>query len=182
MDGQWVSKPDETGVTADDMMQPWLLPPRWDQPPMPPCVRCGAEFAAHLDSKCPPAQSWAPPPRPHWPRRHPLLAGAILLVALLGGIGVGSVSANLASRTTGNARACSAYWQINNAEYAFQLQAATEGWHKLQASVPGITDPELSASVKAFDVDLGYADLPDAQAAAISIEASCNSLGYGNPG
>ncbi len=183
MDGQWVRKPYETGFMPDPMTQPWLPLPQWNQPTMPPCVRCGASFAAHLDGACPVAEYWAPPPRPHWPRRHPWLSGAILLVALLSGIGVGTtVHLNQVNRNTPNAKACYAYWQISDNGYALQRPPAAGGWHRLRAMEPRITDQALSTSVKAFNVDLVYADLPDALSVATSIEASCNTFGYGNPG
>ena len=107
MDGRWVGEPDKTSTTWDEMTEPsWLPMSLWNQPPMPPCARCGSAFVAHLEGKCPPAESWAPPPRPHWPRRHPWLSGAILLVALLGGIGVGTVSVSHVNYNTPNAHAC----------------------------------------------------------------------------
>ena len=78
-------EPDETGVGPDGMGHPWQ--PLWpeNQQPRPPCSRCGAAFAAHLDGRCPKTQtaadrvavqqraariqgtgqasvSWAPPP------------------------------------------------------------------------------------------------------------------------
>jgi hypothetical protein len=45
--------PNETGVGPDGMRQPWQPASVWNQQPMPPCVRCGAPFSAHLDSRCP---------------------------------------------------------------------------------------------------------------------------------
>jgi len=182
MDGRWGGEPYETTAMPDSLTQPsWLPASLWNQPSMPPCARCGTAFAAHLDGKCPPATS--APPRPHWPRRHPWLSGALLLVALLGGIGVGtvSVSASHPNYNTPNAHACSAYWQIKDADYAFQYQTANDGWRKLQAVAPTVTDPTLGTSVRAFDEELGYADLPDAQTSSITIEAVCNALGYTDP-
>jgi len=181
MDGRWAGEPYETTTaTPDSLTQPsWLPASLWNQPSMPPCARCGTAFAAHLDGKCPPATS--APPRPHWPRRHPWLSGALLLVALLGGIGVGTASVSHINYNTPNAHACYAYWQIKDAAYAFQYQTATEGWRKLQAVAPTVTDPTLATSVRAFDEELGYADLPDAQTSSITIEAACNALGYSDP-
>jgi hypothetical protein len=52
-------EPGETGLRPDGTVPPWQ--------PMPPCHRCGAAFAAHLDGRCPQigatqpvtAQQWA---------------------------------------------------------------------------------------------------------------------------
>jgi hypothetical protein len=181
MDGRWAGEPYEASAQADDVMT-WL-PQSWNQASMPPCARCGSAFAAHVDdSKCPPAPSLAPPPRPGWPRRHPWLSGAILLAALLGGIGVGTVSVSHVNWASGNGQACAGYWQISNGGYLMLHPPAADGWRHLQAAEGGITDPALSVEVKGYDVDLFYADLPDALTAAPAIEASCNALGYVNPG
>jgi hypothetical protein len=40
-------EPGETGLRPDGTVPPWQ--------PMPPCNRCGAAFAAHLDGRCPQA-------------------------------------------------------------------------------------------------------------------------------
>jgi hypothetical protein len=180
MDGPWAREPDKISTTWDDMTHPsWLPASLWNQP-APPCARCGSAFAAHLDGKCPPAV--AASPRRQWPRRHPWLSGAILLVALLGGIGIGTVSVSHVNYNTPNAHACYAYWQIKDADYAFQYQTASQGWRKLLAVAPTVTDPTLATSVRAFDEELGYADFPDAaQVSGINIEASCNALGYSDP-
>ena len=119
-------EPDETGVRPDGMGHPWHPASPGNQQPMPPCSRCEAAFAAHLDGRCPqtqattdrvaaqqwaarmqgtgqPSASWALPPsgpalvpqlvgprlpRRNWPRRHPWLIGAIVLAALLMGLGI----------------------------------------------------------------------------------------------
>jgi hypothetical protein len=178
MDGRWAGEPDEASAVSDDVMS-WL-PQSWNQAPMPPCARCGTAFAAHVDGKCP--QATSAPRRSHWPRRHPWLSGAILLAALLGGVGVGTVSVSHSINwNTPNAHACEAYWQFNNRFYAFQFPASTESLRHLQAVAPKITDPTLSTSVRAFDEELGYSDLPDAQTSAVTIAAVCNTLGYGDP-
>ena len=180
MDGRWAGGPDETSVTVNDVIQPWLPMSQWNQP-VPPCARCGAAYAAHLEGRCPPAEYRDKPPRRDWPTRHPWYTAAILLVALLGGIGVGTVSVSHVNYNTPNAHACYAYWQFNDAFYGFQFPAAMQGLQNLQVAAPKITDPTLSTSVRAFDEEMGYADLPDAQTSSITIEAVCNALGYSDP-
>jgi len=100
---------------------------------------------------------------------------------LLGGIGVGTVSVSHINYNTPNAHACYAYWQITDSLYALQDQTAADAWHQLLADAPKVTDPTLSTSVRAFNEELIYADLPDAQTTSVAIEASCNALGYTNP-
>jgi hypothetical protein len=192
-----------------------------NQPPMPPCHRCGAAFAAHLDGRCPqtgpatenltapqwsgipPYAYWVTPPgglpsapapaapRPPWrtwPRRHPLLTGAIMLVVLLasGGI-VLTVSQTTASQATarqaadGDATACSIYWNMADTDpYDAWGQAA--GWRDLEAAAPGITNPALWRAVQGFDEDLSNNDVFDAGPASLEIGTACAALGYGNPG
>jgi hypothetical protein len=178
MDGRWADGPDETSTTVNDMIQPWLPVSQWNRP-VPPCARCGAAYAAHLEGRCPPAEYRAP--RRDWPTRHPWYTAAILLVALLGGIGVGTASVSHINYNTPNAHACYAYWQITDSLYAFQDQTAADGWHQLLADEPNITDPTLSNAVRDFNVELINADLPDAMNTAVAIAASCNGLGYTNP-
>jgi hypothetical protein len=177
MDGQW-GEPYETTAAEDGLS--WLPASLWNQP-MPPCARCGSAFDAHTEGKCPAPMS--APSRAHWPRRHPWLSGAILLVALLGGVGVGTVSvSHSVNWNTPNGQACEAYWQFNNRFYAFQFPTSTDSLRHLQAVAPDITDQALGISVRAFEEELGYADLPDAQNTAVTIAAVCNALGYGNLG
>jgi hypothetical protein len=45
MESHAAGGPGETGPGPDGAAPPW--------PPMPPCHRCGAAFAAHLDGRCP---------------------------------------------------------------------------------------------------------------------------------
>jgi hypothetical protein len=45
MESHEVGGPGETGLRPDGAVPPWQ--------PMPPCHRCGAAFAAHLDGRCP---------------------------------------------------------------------------------------------------------------------------------
>ena len=179
MDGRWAGGRDETSATVDDIIQPWLPMSQWNQP-VPPCARCGAAYAAHLEGRCPPAEYKAP--RRNWPTRHPWYTAAILLVALLGGIGVGTVSvSHHINYNTPNAHACYAYWQLKDSEYALMYPQAAEPWHQLLADAPKITDPTLSNAVQVFNEELIYADFPDAQTTSITIEASCNAMGYTNP-
>jgi|GEM_PF-2470766 len=179
MDGRWADEPDQTSVTVDEMIQPWLPMSQWNRP-APPCARCGGAYVAHVEGRCPPAEYQAP--RRDWPTRHPWYTAAILLVALLGGIGVGTVSVSHINYNTPNAHACYAYWEITDAAYAFNMPNVIDGWHQLVADEPNITDPTLSNAVRAFNDDLFIADLPDAQnTSATIIEASCNSMGYTNP-
>ena len=178
MDGRWADGPDETSVTVDDMIQPWLPMSQWNQP-VPPCARCGAAYAAHLEGRCPPAEYKAP--RRDWPTRHPWYTAAILLVALLGGIGVGTISVSHINYNTPNAHACYAYWQIADSEYAFQYPAAADAWHQLVVDAPKITDPTLLNAVEVYNDQLFYSDMPEVLTSAIAIEASCNGLGYTNP-
>jgi hypothetical protein len=183
MDARWVGEPAETSLAPDAMAYSWLPLPQWDKQSMPPCARCGSAFAAHRDGDCPPAEYAAPTRRAHWPRRHPLLSGAILVAALLAGVGVGTASVSHVNYATGNGKACLAYWQISNSDYAMLSPPGADGWHHLKVAMPGITDPELSAAVKSYNEDLFYADLPDAQTMGITtIAGSCNALGYSNPG
>jgi hypothetical protein len=176
MDDRWADGPD---VTVDEMIQPWLPMSQWNQP-VPPCARCGAAYAAHLEGRCPPAKRSAP--RRDWPTRHPWYTAAILLVALLGGIGVGTISVSHINYNTPDAHACYAYWQINDNDYALQYPAADDAWHQLIADAPQISNSTLANSVRAFNWELGYSDLPDALTSAIAIEASCNAMGYTDPG
>jgi len=178
MDGRWADGPDETSATVDDVIRPWLPMSQWNQP-VPPCARCGAAYAAHLEGRCPPAEYRAP--RRDWPTRHPWYTAAILLVALLGGIGVGTVSVSHINYNTPNAHACYAYWEITDAAYAFNMPNVLDGWHQLVADEPYVTDSTLSNAVRAFNDELFISDLPDAQTTSATIEASCNSMGYTNP-
>jgi len=175
MDGRWADGPD---ATVDDVSQPWLPVSQWTQP-VPPCARCRAAYVAHVEGRCPPAEYLAP--RRDWPTRHPWYTAAILLVALLGGIGVGTVSVNHVNYNTPNAHACYAYWEITDAAYAFNMPNVIDGWHQLIADEPTITDPTLGNAVRAFNDELFNADLPDAQTTSVTIEGSCNSMGYTNP-
>jgi hypothetical protein len=52
-----VGEPDKTGVRPDGAGQPWRTAPPRNQQPMPPCTRCGAPLAAHMDDKCPQAET-----------------------------------------------------------------------------------------------------------------------------
>lgn len=52
-----VGEPDKTGVGPDGGGQPWRTVPPRNQQPMPPCTRCGAPFAAHIDDRCPQAET-----------------------------------------------------------------------------------------------------------------------------
>jgi len=174
MDGRWADGPDETSVTVNDVIEPWLPMSQWGQP-VPPCARCGAAYAAHLEGRCPLAEYRAP--RRDWPTRHPWYTAAILLVALLGGIGVGTVSVSHINYNTPNAHACYAYWQIADSGYALPL----DGWQQLIVDQPNITDPTLSTAVRAYNDELIYADWPDALNTSATIEASCNAMGYTNP-
>jgi len=177
MDGRWADGPDEI-ATTDDVIRPWLPVSQWTQS-APPCARCGAAYVAHAEGRCPPAEYRAP--RRDWPTRHPWYTAAILLVALLGGIGVGAASVNHVNYNTPNAHACYAYWEITDAAYAFNMPNVLDGWHQLIADQPTVTDPTLSNAVRAFNDELFNADLPDAQTTSITIEGSCNSMGYTNP-
>ena len=179
MDGRWADGPDETSVTVDEMIQPWLPMSQWNRP-VPPCAHCGAAYAAHVEGRCPPAERQAP--RRDWPTRHPWYTAAILLVALMGGIGVGAVSVNHINYNTPNAHACYAYWQLKDSEYAIIYPAESEPWHQLVVDAPEITDPTLSNAVQVFNDELWIADWPDAQTTAITIESSCNAMGYTDPG
>jgi hypothetical protein len=196
-----------------------------NQQPMPPCHRCGAAFAAHLDGRCPqtgpttenltapqwagipPYAYWAappggPPPAPalaapeppwrDWPRRHPLLAGAIMVVVLLatGGIVLAvsqagsqttATQATASQATSGDATACSAYWNMTDTD-PYEVWGEVAGWQDLEAAAPGITNPALSRAVQGFDEDLNNNDLFDSGPASVEIGAVCTELGYGNPG
>ena len=178
MDRRWADGPDETNATVDDVIRPWLPMSQWNQP-APPCARCGAAFAAHVEGRCPTAEHRTH--RRDWPTRHPWYTAAILLVALLGGIGVGTISVSHINYNTPSAHACYAYWQITDAGYAFQDPAVLGAWYKLIADAPKVTDPSLSDSVRDFNYELMGADLPDAQTTSVAIEASCNAMGYTNP-
>jgi len=178
MDGRWADGPDETSVTVNEMIQPWLPVSQWNRP-APPCARCGEAYVAHVEGRCPPAEYQAR--RRDWPTRHPWYTAAILLVALLGGIGVGTVSVSHINYNTPNAHACYAYWEISDAAYAFNMPNVLDGWHQLVADEPTVTDPTLQNAVRAFNDELFNADLPDAQTTSATIEASCNSMGYTNP-
>jgi hypothetical protein len=173
MDGRWADGPDEI-ATTDDVLRPWLPVSQWTQS-APPCARCGAAYVAHAEGRCPPAEYRAP--RRDWPTRHPWYTAAILLVALLGGIGVGAASVNHVNYNTPNAHACYAYWEIADSNYALPL----DGWRQLIVDQPNITDPTLSNAVGVYNDYLFIADWPDAQTAAATIEASCNAMGYTNP-
>ena len=218
--------PGGTGVGPDGVAQPWQAVPPGYQPAMPPCSRCGAAFAAHLDGRCPPAQaatdritvppwaagqpgpgqpypSWVPPPggpppmvgpnppRHNWVRRHPLLTGVIVLIALSTGIGVGilsasgqttsSASASASASSNGNATACRDYWNIENAAAAYDIATELADWQKLRAAAPGITNPALSAAVTALDQDLSAGDTVDAGTAGMRIGTACQALGYADP-
>jgi len=162
------------------MTQPWPPPPPWNQPPMPPCARCGAAFAAHTDGECPKAGA-ATPPWYYWPRRHLLLTGAILLAALLVGIGVGTINVSSVSHPSGNATACGDYWKIEDTN-PYDILAEYAGWQALQAASSGITDPTLSTAVAAFNGDLNHTDTADALYASTAIETACAALGYSDPG
>jgi len=181
MDAQWAGGPDQTSTASDGMIQPWQPMSPWNQAAVPPCARCGAAYATHLEGRCPTAGSWDKPPRRDWPTRHPWYTAAILLVALLGGIGVGTVSVSHINYNTGNANACYAYWQLKDTAYAFEYPAALVGWHKLQADAPKVTDPTLSGAIQIFNEELVYADFPDAMNSSVAIEAACDSLGYTDP-
>jgi|SRR5579862_1985489 len=178
MDSRWVDGPDEI-TTVDEVIRPWLPMSQFTQP-VPPCARCGEAYAAHLEGRCPPAQYYKAPRR-DWPTRHPWYTAAILLVALLGGVGVGAASVNHINYNTPNAHACYAYWEISDAAYAFNMPNVLDGWHQLVADEPTVTDPTLQNAVRAFNDELFNADLPDAQTTSATIEASCNSMGYTNP-
>ena len=135
------------------------------------------------------------PPRPHWVRRHSLLTGVIVLVALATGIGVGilsasgqtssssSASASPSSKVSasGNATACSDFWNIENAGAAYDIGTELADWQKLRAAAPGITSPALSAAVTALDQDLSAGDTVDAGTAGTRIATACQALGYANP-
>jgi hypothetical protein len=184
MDAQWAGGPDQTSTASDGMIQPWQPMSPLNQAAVPPCARCGAAYAAHLEGRCPTAGSWDKPPRRDWPTRHPWYTAAILLVALLGGIGVGTVSVSHTTYTihsTGNAQACYAYWQLRDSAYSFEYPASTVEWYKLQAAAPRVTDPMLSNAIQAFNENLLSSDLADAVNFAADIEAVCNSLGYPDP-
>jgi hypothetical protein len=178
-----VGEPDETGIRPDGTVPTWQ--------PMPACTSCGAAFAAHVDGRCPQTLiTWAPPPRRGWLPRHWLLASAIVLLALLVGVGVGSVS--LTSHTShtsrvavsqavpadGNAIACSDFGQLN-AVNPYNIGAEAVLWQKLRTAAPQITDPALSAAVAAFNSDLSRGDTLDAGgSASTAIETACAALGY----
>jgi hypothetical protein len=147
---------------------------------MPPCARCGAAFAAHADGECPRAEA-VTPPWYYWPRRHLLLTGAILLAALLVGVGVGTLNVSSVSHPNGNATACGDYWKIEDTN-PYNIWAEAAGWQDLQAASSGITDPTLSAAVAAFNADLSRADSADAESASTGIETACTALGYSDPG
>ena len=132
------------------------------------------------------------PPRHNWVRRHPLLTGLIVLIALSTGIGVGILSASgqtsqasqtsqTSSSSNGNATACRDYWNIENAAAAYDIAAELADWQKLRAAAPGITDSALSAAVAALDQDLSAGDTADAGTAGMRIETACKALGYANP-
>jgi hypothetical protein len=217
----WADGPDGTGAGPDGMARPWPPASSGNEPPMPPCTRCGAAFTAHLDGRCPPAQaaadrltaqqwtagdqgtgrpypSWVPPvggpppapamagpnpPRHNWVRRHPLLTGAIVLIALSTGIGVGILSASGQTNGggNGNATACGVYWKLENAAYAYDVGAELAYWQDLRAAAPGITSSALSTAVADFDKDLGTGDTADAGTASTTIETACTALGYRDP-
>jgi hypothetical protein len=103
------------------------------------------------------------------------------VVALLGGIGVGAVSVNHINYNTPNAHACYAYWQLKDSGYALMYPAGSEPWYELVADAPKITDPTLSNAVQVFNDELFIADWPDSQTTAVTIESSCNAMGYINP-
>jgi hypothetical protein len=207
-------EPNETTVRPDGMGQLWQPPQPRNQQPPPPCFRCGAPFAAHLDGRCPqppaattdrtiaeqsgvimpgtgqPPTPWtsppgAPPPAPrtaalkpravNWVRRHRLLTGAIVLVALLLGIGV----INEVGKPSGNAVACSDYWSIKDTTNTADQVA---GLYKLQSAAAGITNSGLSVAVNAFNEDVNNNDTTDASNASIAIGTACTALGYNNPG
>jgi len=178
---------------------------------MPPCGVCGAAFAAHVDGACPaagfqgagqPFTSWAPPPggppyepqmagpRPSWDdwlRRYPVLVGAIVLVVLLAGVGIGvgavhAASHRAAAQPNGNSTACSYYWGIASSASTNNIEAEAAGWPALQAAASGITNPALASAVQTYDQDLYWADFTDAEADAGAIGSACTALGYGNPG
>ncbi len=179
--------------------------------PMPPCGRCGAAFAAHVDGMCPqaggagqPFASWVPQlggpyapqmarPRPAWDdwlRRYPWLTGGMLLIVLLAGVGIGvgtvhdvshQVVARAVAQPNGNSTACSYYWGIANSAGTNNVEAEAAGWPALQAAAGGVTNPALAIAVQAYDQDLYYADFADAQTQASAIGAACTALGYGNP-
>jgi hypothetical protein len=180
-----VGEPDETGIRPDGTVPPW--------PPMPACSHCGAAFASHVDGRCPQTLiTWAPPPRRGWLPRHWLLASAIVLAALLVGVGVGSLSltsktsqtsrvaVSQASPANGNAIACSDFWQFG-AVNPYDISAEQVLWQRLRAAAPQITDPALSVAVGAFNADLSRGDTLDAGgSAATAIETACAALGYGH--
>ena len=197
-----VDEPNETSPGADGGVPRWAPGPAWDSQPMPPCKLCGAAFAAHVDGTCPQTWAyWAPPQggppflpatvRPQrrwddWLRRYPLLVPAILLIALLAGLGVRigtvhEVSHQAAAPVNGNATACSYYWGITSATATTDILAQAGGWQALLDAAPGITDPALAQAVQAFDQDLYYADYADAVTGSIAIGKACTALGYGNP-
>jgi hypothetical protein len=227
MGGHSPGEPNQTGLGPDGMVPPWQPVPPGNQQPMPPCYRCGAAFAAHLDGRCPQtgasagsvtAQPWAagipgttqpyaywvpplggPPPVPqlagseprNWPRRHPLVTGAIMLIVLLVSAGivheVSRAAGQTTSRTTsqaanGNAAACSDYWNMANAGDAYDVGGMGGAWQDLRAAAPGITDPALFTAVQAFDADLSTGDTVDAGTESFTIGTTCTALGYVNPG
>ena len=114
-----------------------------------------------------------------------MLTGAILLAALLVGVGVSTLnvrSVSSVSHANGNATACGDYWKLQDAIYTFDIGAEAAGWHSLQAAASGITDPALSAAVAAFNGDLSNTDTVDAETASTAIETACAALGYSDPG
>lgn len=164
-------EPGETGIGSDGVVPAWQ--------PVPRCSRCGAAFAAHLDGGCPRAEaSRAPRPRDSWLRRHWLLTGAIVLAALLAGIGVGTLTG--ASPANGNATACSDFWKLQNAGELYATGAGAAGWQDLQAAGHRVTYFPLGSAV---DKAVGNASLPGSEpGASIMVGEVCTSLGYGNPG
>ncbi len=167
----------QTGVGAEN-----VTAPQWEgsQGTTPPY----AHWAPPLGGPPPVPQLAGPkPPWRNWPRRHPLLTGAIMLIVLLVSIGiVHEVSQAVGQTANGNATACSDYWNMTNAADSYDLGAEAAGWRDLQAAAPGITSPALSAAVQAFDEDLNSDDTVDAETASIAVGTACTTLGYGDPG
>ncbi len=228
MGGHSVGEPPETSLGPDGTVPPWPAGPAGSYQPMPPCHRCGAAFAAHLDGRCPqtgasaenvtaqqwatgiqgtapPYAYWAPPlggpaavarlaepgpPWRNWPRRHPAVTGAIMLIVLLASAGIVHEVGRAVSQTTraasqtadGNAAACSAFWNMTNTGDGYDIGGMTGAWRDLQAAASGITNPALFTAVQAFDRDISIGDTFDAGTESITVGTACTTLGYGDPG
>lgn len=127
------------------------------------------------------------PPWRSWPRQHPLLTGAIMLIVLLASGGIvlkvsQASSQTVASRAAnGNATACSDYWYMSDTD-PYDAWGDAAGWRDLEDAAPGITNPALWRAVQGFDEDLSNDDVFDAGPASLEIGTACTALGYGNPG